>query len=823
MENRTYDKAFTLPFDLKIKKEFTNELQWHTDFNIYFILQGSLNINLKGRGHLLNQNDIYFIEPFHSFSIIATSADIRVFCISIDYSFLKEIVPHMDAIQYTTNYVRVSNVMEEHLLLSQHIGQLILHSIKEGTCENLKCISAVSNMMTVLIEAYGEKGQESAPQISFTQERIREIITYINEHYHEKILLEDISSYLNIHPQYFSTFFKKHFNKNFIEYLTDYRIHRSIPILLETNESILNIAISHGFNNHKTYSMAFKKVFDTSPSLYKKDYLAVIPTIATNPAEDGVFYYFQKFWNNNFGAATSPKAIQTHLSVEMDLTADKIPSFQNKQPLFIDAGRASSCLRSEMQAQIRLTKNELDFDYIRLRDIFSDDLFIYHEEEDKVPSFNWQYIDIIFDFLVSIKLKPFIEIGFMPRHLASKKQYAGYNFHPNVSFPKSTEKWSLLVSSFMRHCIDRFGLNEVCSWYFDFWICPDLPITNGFWNESREKFFEFYLVTYRAIESVSDRIRFGSPTFSAANGLPWYEAFFAFCKLHDLSPAYATIHIYGIDQFVQGGEFLTYSNTEIKHNALPDPDYMSRQLAVLQELMNQSGFPDLKIIASNWNISYYPRDLTRDTSFMGPYIAYVLTSTIKQVYGTCYRSLSDINEDFFPYSTLFHGGTGMVDFYGLKKASYNAYYLFTRLGKTILMTNEKYIITQSERGYQLMIFNLSFYDSLYRFSDRSALSYEQRYNIYEATDDLVVHILLTVIPGNYSIKKSTVSRNFGSAYDIWHKMGAPKKLDATLVEYIKNKSTPEIMYSTEEVASKLVIDTTLQPHELVLFEIERGL
>lgn len=193
-------------------------------------------------------------------------------------------------------------------------------------------------------------------------------------------------------------------------------------------------------------------------------------------------------------------------------------------------------------------------------------------------------------------------------------------------------------------------------------------------------------------------------------------------------------------------DFISYSDEFLKPASIPDKRSISHNISHLQELMTENGFEKLRILVSNWNVSFYPGDLTRDTCFMGPYIAYVSSITMNQVFGLCYRSLSDINEDFFPNSTLFHGGSGLMDFYGLKKASYNTFSLYCKLGKTIIETNDHYIIAQSERGYQILVFNLSFYDSLYRLSDRSALSYAQRYNVYEATDDFVIHIMLSLLP-----------------------------------------------------------------------------
>ncbi len=813
-----------MPYSISIKKQFSNELQWDYDFSVFFILQGQININIDDKGHLLSQNDIFFLEPFHTFSIITSSKDIQVLHLIINSDYIKKLVPDYLYIKYKTNYIRMSSESNPHLALVKNISQIVFHTIKVGHSEKLKCTASVTNILSFLIDNFGEMNKEIDHQTNYSKDRIKDIITYINEHYRDKIMVKHISDHLGIHPQYFSSFFKKYFKKTFIEFLNQYRIYRSINQLVHTNNSILSIAIDNGFSSHKTYSSFFKKIFHVTPSSYRADYQPANPSNQLGADIDqGLFSYLQEYWNEDLGNSSNERKIQRHISLNFDFKDNNHQMQHNKRPLFIDSGRASSCLRGEIQSIIRTAKKDLDFDFLRFKDIFSDDLFVYHEGANKMPEFNWHYIDIIIDFLVSQNIKPFLEIGYMPRDLASKKQFAGWNFQPNVSQPKSEEKWALLVTNFLKHCMGRYGIQEVLTWYFDFWICPDIPIKDGFWNDSMEEFFHFYYVTYQAVKSVDQRIQLGSPNFSTIWGMDWYEAFFNFCKEKDLFPNYISTRTYSMETVISNPKFISYTTDQEISFTLPDKDNISHQLNELQSIMDHHLFGDLQIIVSNWNISFLPIDLTRDTGFMAAYYAYIKTKTINQTYGLCFQSLSDMNEEFYPPNNLFHGGTGMVDFYGLKKSVYHAAALFSKLGNQVIDTSDFYIVCKSNRGYQIMVFNLSYYDALYRNADRSGLSYKQRYNIYEEGDVMNIHILIDIDPGSYSIKKSQLNRVSGSSFDTWLNMGAPEELNASLVEYIKSKSTPITVYDREDVSSSLIIDTLVESHEVILFEIERSI
>ena len=110
-----------------------------------------------------------------------------------------------------------------------------------------------------------------------------------------------------------------------------------------------------------------------------------------------------------------------------------------------------------------------------------------------------RFVDQLFDFLLSIGLKPFIELGFMPSELAAEQSKSVF-FNPSfVSGPSSIERWCELLDRFLRHCINRYGREEVESWKLEFWNEPELAV---FWPGTVDEYNEFYLHSYRAVKRV---------------------------------------------------------------------------------------------------------------------------------------------------------------------------------------------------------------------------------------------------------------------------------------------------------------------------------
>lgn len=80
----------------------------------------------------------------------------------------------------------------------------------------------------------------------------------------------------------------------------------------------------------------------------------------------------------------------------------------------VGAGRANEGLRADWQRQLTYAHRECGFEYIRMHGLFCDDMGVYREDKGN-PQYNWQYIDELYDFLHSIGMKPFVELGFIDR------------------------------------------------------------------------------------------------------------------------------------------------------------------------------------------------------------------------------------------------------------------------------------------------------------------------------------------------------------------------------------------------------------------------
>ncbi len=141
---------------------------------------------------------------------------------------------------------------------------------------------------------------------------------------------------------------------------------------------------------------------------------------------------------------------------------------------------------------------------------------VYREDEKGEPVFDWTFIDLIFDTILSSRCRPFVELGFMPRDLADPTRYdpasgdwtaSAYRRDGWACPPKDYGRWHELVRRTVQHCLERYGEPEVLQWYWELWNEPDIP----YWRGTREEFEKLYDYTAAAVKSAHPRARVGGP------------------------------------------------------------------------------------------------------------------------------------------------------------------------------------------------------------------------------------------------------------------------------------------------------------------------
>ncbi len=160
----------------------------------------------------------------------------------------------------------------------------------------------------------------------------------------------------------------------------------------------------------------------------------------------------------------------------------------------------------------------------------------YAEDAEGRPVYDWTIVDRIFDTYVQRKMKPLVEIGFMPEALSSKPAPYKHDWAPGVNYnriytgwthpPRDYDKWRELVFQWARHASGRYGKAEVESWYWEVWNEPDI----GYWSGTPEEFRKLYDFAADGLKRALPGARIGGPHMTGPNGARTQQLLRAFIE-----------------------------------------------------------------------------------------------------------------------------------------------------------------------------------------------------------------------------------------------------------------------------------------------------
>jgi len=481
----------------------------------------------------------------------------------------------------------------------------------------------------------------------------------------------------------------------------------------------------------------------------------------------------------------------------------------------IGAGRAAEGLRADWQRQLKLVQDEIGFCSIRFHGLLHDDMGLYAETKDGTPAHNWQYVDVLYDELLALKLRPFVEFGFMPSALASGNKKMFW-WNGNVTPPKSCEKWDGLIGGLVQHWTERYGANEVKRWNFEIWNEPNYP---GFWgprdpNHPKEEYFELFAHTAAAVKKVSSAYRVGGP---AGSGPDWVADQIKFCASNSVPLDFISYHAYGLgdgpsglDQF---GDRLLYLSGNLHSPA----DIANSQ----REVIDRSARPGLPIHITEWSSSYSPRDPVHDSYFSAPYILDQLKRTEQGIASMSYWVFTDIFEENGPPPTPFHGGFGLLNLQGIKKPAYFAYQFLAQLGTTELKNSDaaSWVCRDTNGGVQMLLWDLT------SVADEKTANQEIFSKVIPAKPKYGIAITVSnVPPGDYRLQLWKVGFEKNDAYSANLKLGAPSQLTREQEKELSAAASGKVesdVVVTVGAEGRFTKTLSLRENEVMLLKLDR--
>jgi len=484
----------------------------------------------------------------------------------------------------------------------------------------------------------------------------------------------------------------------------------------------------------------------------------------------------------SFAVAVNPAIAQESVTVDAHAATTPFPHFWEEM---FGSGRAILSLRESYREDLRAVKKVADFRYVRFHAILHDEVGVYTEDEHGSPVYNFSYVDQIYDGLLKNGVKPFVEISFMPKKLAfNPDALHPFWYKPNVSPPKSMELWDGLMTHFAQHLVDRYGIEEVSSWYFEVWNEPNIDFWGGIPRD--KSYFDLYAHTARALKGVSPRLRVGGPATAAA---AWVGDFLKYAAENKVPVDFVSTHGYADD---------TVEDLFGTKEDIPMDDRVCRAVAKVRGEIEASTMPKLPLFWTEWNVQ--GQNESRDTIFVGPGLANTVRECDGMVQMMSFWTFSDVFEEGGPAPKPFEGAFGLRAKGGINKPSYYAYGLLHQLGEERLANPSKDLIATktSDGGIAVAAWNLVDPDQ------------------QGATRHL--DLRFAGVPANSRVTIQRVDSGHGNVLPHYAAMGKPLDPTPEQVEQLNRETALPAAEDTQLKSGEL--ELTLTPNALVLVKIK---
>jgi xylan 1,4-beta-xylosidase len=497
------------------------------------------------------------------------------------------------------------------------------------------------------------------------------------------------------------------------------------------------------------------------------------------------------------------------------------------------AGRAAEGLRSDWQEQLARVNRELGYRYVRFHGLFHDDMFLYDEDRDGLVVLDFASVDALVDRLLEIGVRPFVELAFCPGKLA-RTRATTFWWGAHGSPPIDLGRWAELVAGTIAHWIDRYGRNEVRTWYFEVWNEPNI---HPFWDGSRSEYFELYQASVEAVRGVDPQLRVGGPATSnfvpdtrfdgetedvAAHSLVrdakdldalewkpvWLDRFLEFCADRSLPLDFISCHPYPTDWALDGhGESLKLTRGR---------DATRLDLEQLGRIRDASAYPDAELHITEWNSSSSSRDHTHDQLPAATFVARANIAAIGLVDSLTYWTFTDIFFEQGAGRGMFHGGFGLLTARGIPKPTYHAYRFLHSLGDELLARTAAAVLSRDSTTGRLSALVTHYPPEVTRTVPGSFDSREVAEQTMATGAPESLSVALTDLPPGAAFEIETIDARHGNAIHSWRLAGSPDNPTREQTALIARESARGM---TERVradeAGRLMLRRRIAPWALV--------
>ncbi len=244
---------------------------WHSDqYELNVLLHGSQEFCVERSNILLQEDDVILIPPGSGHASFAQNANTRALVLHFSASAFRPFVkkgtrylfPECISMEETRNDPAFRQI---RFLVSE----IFAAAYRQSPYSQLRAKANLELLLATLCESFHPQSVQINQEDAIHQETFSKMIRYVEEHYSEKLSLEDLASFSQYNRTYVSTLFKNTVGVNFYAYLTRVRFQHALLALVGTKKTLTEIALDNGFSDLKSFNKMFRETIGRTPSEYR--------------------------------------------------------------------------------------------------------------------------------------------------------------------------------------------------------------------------------------------------------------------------------------------------------------------------------------------------------------------------------------------------------------------------------------------------------------------------------------------------------------------------------------------------------------------------
>ncbi|MGM0125507.1 hypothetical protein IGI37_002906 [Enterococcus sp. AZ194] len=763
-------------------KEVRKEEQFFAkEVTLLMVLKGAIVLEDEGEAYHLAAGDIYLLNMNRFFIIKATShsQSLLVF-LAIDNLYFTSQFPKF----YTTLFechprLSEQGKKEEMNILRKRLAEICLNEFSETDEKKIQSTVGVTQILLQIIR-YFQKGQRQAA-IGLENQKLQQILEYIENHYRSGITLKEVSDNFYLSESTLSKYFKKETGEYFSEFVKKLQVRHSLSDICYSQKSIEQVAQENGFNSGKIYREQFKRILEVSPTDYRKRYKGEQEKKQIQDQSEWV----QKVDQNElvvilygFIQATHEETVSQNLTVRrkrllIEPSIERKP--QKKLAIFIHVGSLTTLNERKIQEEIRQLKSQEMITHVSFYNLFAAISPLYSVSQkahmNAYPPFS--ELETAVDFIRRENLQVLFTLQI-------------------VGSTKELEQSVRLYQTFFNDLQNRFGEEEMKRWSINIQLTKrSSKLSNSLYSEVRSVFKELS---------------------------PFIKVGLEFLLLDPYTEQEARQGFFELTRGLQNQlDFLTYTvepNFIFQEEGRKTLDlkeyhqYVQQKTLFIHSLVKEHHL-SVPIYLAEWNTLTGTTINMNGLFFRGALVLQDLLQLEESVEGVGFWLNIEQLEKNRHLSPTKSEGLELFHFYSSRRPSYFCLSFVQRMKGMIVAQGDSYLLTQSGKDYQLLVWNANYFDP--------HLSSEEA---FLKSQGLRLDVTIQQISGQYQIKQLELNRNSGALFYTYNEFQETKIIDYEIQEYTRTMTRPKMKVFDTTIHEQFTVYLTLDTNAVTLLELK---